>query len=247
MWPVIAGAALLAAGSATGVMSGKNASKAQKRAAQNAAEELRNSKAEAISYLQPYSQVGREALSPLTSLLLGKQYNASTGQFTSLTEDQRMSNFLQSPGYQFRLTQGLSAIEKSQIARGGNLSGGALKEITDYSQGVASDEYNNYLNSLFQAVGMGQAADTAKGNYALGAGADLSSLTYAGGMGDVNRYNNLANFGFGLAGIGAAAMMSGKGGAGGAAAGGASAAASQGGRYNSSYMTNSGMNSMGQQ
>jgi hypothetical protein len=46
------------------------------------------------------------------------------------------------PGYQFRLDQGLQALQRSQRATG--VTGGAqLKAINDYAQGSASQEYQN--------------------------------------------------------------------------------------------------------
>lgn len=47
------------------------------------------------------------------------------------------------PGYQFRLKQGQDAIERSAAARGGLLSGGTAKSLSDYNQGSASAEYGN--------------------------------------------------------------------------------------------------------
>lgn len=47
------------------------------------------------------------------------------------------------PGYQFRLQQGQQALERSAAARGGLLSGGFARNLTDYSQGMASQEYGN--------------------------------------------------------------------------------------------------------
>lgn len=45
------------------------------------------------------------------------------------------------PGYQFRLQQGQQALERSAAARGGLLSGRALKDTADFSQGLASQEF----------------------------------------------------------------------------------------------------------
>lgn len=53
------------------------------------------------------------------------------------------------PGYQFRLDQGKQAIERSAAASGGLLSGGTLKDLTDYEQGQASNEYSNVYNRAF--------------------------------------------------------------------------------------------------
>jgi hypothetical protein len=47
------------------------------------------------------------------------------------------------PSYRWRLQQGQQALERSAAARGGALSGGSLKDLTDYAQGAASQEYQN--------------------------------------------------------------------------------------------------------
>lgn len=47
------------------------------------------------------------------------------------------------PGYKFRMQQGQQAIERSAAAKGTLLTGGTLKDLTDYQQGTASQEYGN--------------------------------------------------------------------------------------------------------
>jgi hypothetical protein len=47
------------------------------------------------------------------------------------------------PGYQFRLQQGQEALERSGAARGVTNTGGTLKDILDYGQQAASQEYGN--------------------------------------------------------------------------------------------------------
>ena len=94
----------------------------------------------------PYQAVGSTAASGLNGALQNPfQFN--------LSED---------PGYQFRLAQGQKAIEQSAAARGGAVSGGALKALTQYGQGFASNEYQNafarhqqQLQNLFQGAGLG--------------------------------------------------------------------------------------------
>jgi hypothetical protein len=127
-----------------------------------------------------------------------------------------MSLFQQSPGYQFRLDEAMKAIQGSQAARGNLLSGGAMKELTQYSQGIASEEYNNQIDQLFKLAGMGQQADSSKANAAIGVGSDLAQSAYSGGMGNVNKYNNISNASFGMMGMSAKSMGGGAGGAGGA-------------------------------
>lgn len=50
------------------------------------------------------------------------------------------------PGYQFRLNQGMQALQNSAAARGGLLSGGTAKQLEQYGQDYASNEYGNVYN-----------------------------------------------------------------------------------------------------
>jgi hypothetical protein len=50
------------------------------------------------------------------------------------------------PGYGFRLSEGLKALERSAAARGGLLSGGTGKALTRYGQEMASQEFGNAFN-----------------------------------------------------------------------------------------------------
>ena len=85
------------------------------------------------------------------------------------------------PGYQFRLSEGIKALNSTAAARGGLISGAALKAATNYGQNAASQEYTNafnryqtsranILNPLQSLVGVGQTganqAQAASTNYA---------------------------------------------------------------------------------
>jgi len=50
------------------------------------------------------------------------------------------------PGYQFRLQQGTDALEKSAAAKGGFFSGQTGKDLTNYAQNLAAQEYQNAYN-----------------------------------------------------------------------------------------------------
>jgi hypothetical protein len=50
------------------------------------------------------------------------------------------------PGYQFRINQGLQALQNSAAARGKLLSGDTAKGLNDYAQNSASGEYGNVYN-----------------------------------------------------------------------------------------------------
>lgn len=85
-----------------------------------------------------------------------------------------MSDFQQDPGYQFRMDQGMKALQASAAARGGLLSGNTLQGITNYGQDYASNEYQNAynrfnnnqssrFNRLASLAGVGQTANAAVG------------------------------------------------------------------------------------
>ena len=73
------------------------------------------------------------------------------------------------PAYQFRLQQGMDSAMNSQAARGLQNSGGALKELTAYGQGMASQASDDDLDRQMrqwqanQAGGMGMANARAQG------------------------------------------------------------------------------------
>lgn len=57
-----------------------------------------------------------------------------------------MSQFQQDPGYAFRMSEGMKALERSAAARGGLMSGATMKGIQRYGQDLASQEYTNAFN-----------------------------------------------------------------------------------------------------
>lgn len=62
-------------------------------------------------------------------------------------------DMLNSPAYQFRVQQGQQGIERSAAARGLLRTGGTLKDIADYNQNFASNEYGNEFNRALQTFG----------------------------------------------------------------------------------------------
>lgn len=65
----------------------------------------------------------------------------------------------QDPSFQFRLKEGQKALERGAAARGTLLTGGTLKDLGDYSQGLASTEYANVDERRFRdwATGLDRA------------------------------------------------------------------------------------------
>lgn len=82
-----------------------------------------------------------------------------------------MDKFYTSPDYTFRLDEGLKALDRSAAARGQMLSGAHLKDMTRFSQGLASSEYGNYVNRLAALAGYNQVA----AGQATGLGANMAN------------------------------------------------------------------------
>ena len=80
------------------------------------------------------------------------------------------------PSYQFRLGEGMKALERTASARGGLISGGALKAAQRYGQDVASTEFGNAYNRLAGLAGVGQTATGAMGSAANQFGANAGNL-----------------------------------------------------------------------
>lgn len=65
------------------------------------------------------------------------------------------SAFHQDPGYQFALEQGQRSIDNSAAARGGLLSGGAVKAGARFATGLADQQYGSFYDRLLQSAGLG--------------------------------------------------------------------------------------------
>ncbi len=56
--------------------------------------------------------------------------------------------FEASPGFEFRQRRGEEAINRAAAARGRFFSGAAVEQLTEFSSGIASDEFNSFFNRL---------------------------------------------------------------------------------------------------
>jgi hypothetical protein len=100
-------------------------------ATQRGVQGINTATANANAGLNPYAQGGADAFTRLSDLV---------------TKGPGPVNIEEDPGYQFRLAEGAKALERSAAARGGALGGAAMKAMARYSQGVASQEYQNAWN-----------------------------------------------------------------------------------------------------
>lgn len=69
--------------------------------------------------------------------------NTSLGAPGSLAKPFSASDFTADPGYKFSVDQGTQALQRSAAAKGGLMSGAALKDLSTYAQGTAAQEYQS--------------------------------------------------------------------------------------------------------
>jgi hypothetical protein len=67
--------------------------------------------------------------------------------------------FKADPGYGFRLSEGQKTLDRSAAARGGLISGGALKAATRFGQDMGSQEYQNAFNRALTGYNTGVASE----------------------------------------------------------------------------------------
>ena len=123
---------------------------------------------------EPWRQAGQTALNALIPL---------STQYTPFGTQQ----FQQDPGYAFRLSEGQKALDRQAAARGGLISGAALKAAQRYGQEMGSQEYQNAfnryqaersarLNPLQSLAGVGQTAANTLGSAASQYGSNVGNL-----------------------------------------------------------------------
>jgi len=177
-----------------GAYSSNKASKTQAQAAQQGVDAQERMFERQVELQEPFRKAGEEALNKLIPL---------SSNYTPFG----MSQFQTDPGYAFRLSEGMKALDRTAAARGGLLSGATLKGAQRYGQDLGSQEYQNafnryqiernaQLNPLQSLAGVGQTAtNTLTGaagqmgqNYATGYGnvANAKASGYVGGANALN-------------------------------------------------------------
>lgn len=114
-----------------GIASNK-AAKTQAGAADRAADLQMAQFERQVELQEPWRKAGEQALNKLIPLTDYQQFG--------------MQQFQQDPGYGFRMSEGMKALERSAAARGGLMSGAAMKGIQRFGQDLASQEYQNAFN-----------------------------------------------------------------------------------------------------
>jgi hypothetical protein len=120
----------------------------------------------------PWRETGEDSLNMLANYMGFPGSGPKTSQSGSLMRNFSMKDYQADPGYAFRLSEGMKALDRSAASRGGLLSGATLKGAQQYGQDMASQEYQNaynryqsnqtnQFNRLGQIAGVGQTANNA--------------------------------------------------------------------------------------
>lgn len=134
---IIAGAATIG-GALISSSASKNAANAQIASGDRALAEQARQYDQSRSDFAPWREAGGKAIGQLSDMLQ-PGYDHTT-----------------SPGYQFRFGEGQRAVESSAASRGMLMSGGTLKDLTRFGQGVAADDFNDQFNRTASVAQGGQ-------------------------------------------------------------------------------------------
>jgi len=184
----------------------KKAAKAQAAAAEADRQLQRELYYDTIARQEPFRQAGLTTQAELLRQM-GLTGDAASQGYGNLLRDFTMSDYEADPGYAFRLQEGLKGLDRQAAARGGMISGAALKAAQRYGQEMGSQEYQNAYNRYNQnranrynmltgqqAVGQqatGQQQQAA-GQYGTAAGNALQAAGAARASGYMGQANALA-------------------------------------------------------
>jgi hypothetical protein len=186
----------------------RSAANTQADAANRATDLQQQNLAKTRESLQPFINTGYDAQTSLRNLL-GLGTPTDNGTYGSLSKpfDAQAFEQYKDPGYQFQLQQGQQALQNSQAAQNGVLSGAALKDLIGFNQGMANTAYQNAYTRfadqrdttykrLADLLGIGENAAAGVGNMGVQAmnniGNTLTSGAAAQAAGTVGQANALS-------------------------------------------------------
>jgi len=207
----VAAAGIVAGGSLLGGLFGssgaKKAAKAQLQAAREANALQERMFNQQVALQEPFRQAGLTTQAELLRQF-GLGGDAASQGYGNMLRDFSAEDFQADPGYAFRLQEGLKGMDRQAAARGGLISGAALKAAQRYGQEMGSQEYQNAYNRYNQNRGtrynmltgqqaVGQSATNAQtqaaGSYGQQAGQtlmDMGNARASGYMGSANAWSN---------------------------------------------------------
>ena len=177
-----AGASLI--GGAMASSAASKAAKTQAKSADKATELQKQMYEEGVVRQKPFYEAGLTGQNRLMDIL-GLSDRTTAEGYGSAMRPFGMSDFQADPGYAFRMKEGLKGLDQQAAARGGLISGNALRAAQAFGQELGSQEYQNaynryqtnranVLNPLQSLLGQAQSTANTLGtsgqNYATNAG-----------------------------------------------------------------------------
>lgn len=212
----LAGPAASLIGGAVSANAAEDAAEQQQQSARDALALQERMFNKTVELNEPFRQVGVKSINRLGDLT-GVSGNTGAEGYGDLTRKFDMqTDYLEDPGYQFRLSEGNKALTRQLTAGGQLYSGRALKDTTAYNSGMASQEFGNAydrwrtqqgdtFNRLSALSGTGQVATGAVSNAGANygnAGASLitgaGNAKAAGTVGQANAWGNALNQGLSM-------------------------------------------------
>jgi hypothetical protein len=198
-WSSLIAAAASLGSAIIGSNAAKSASQQQSEALQQAAQTQSGATDAQLALLREMYQTTRADQAPWR--------DAGTNALAAMMQAAGPT-YTQSPGYDFRMSEGIRAIDNAATARGMLGSGARDKALLRFGQGLAADDYNTWFNRLAGLAGTGQTATNATAasgqNFANNAAAatgqgatnlaniygQQGNVAAAGTIGQANAYNN---------------------------------------------------------
>jgi hypothetical protein len=107
------------------------------------------------------------------------------------------SNFLNMPGYQFAVEQGTRAAQREAAAMGNAGNSGTAIAIGNQITGTAMQDYNNYINQLYQGAGLGSTANQNLQGANLQTAGNIEQLGMNSGLAQAGVYTGIGTLGMG--------------------------------------------------
>lgn len=162
----------------------------------------------ALAQLQPYANLNLSNVQRLSDMVRSGQFNTDpmnyqfSGQAPTYNQGQFSYNQYADPGAQFRMSQGLKAIEGSAAAKGNQLSSTTMQALQKYGSDLASQEYTNAYSRYVQGealnqnlYGMNLGEFQKSRQYGLDQAQQNWQTDYLGNQAGFNQMNTLANYG----------------------------------------------------
>ena len=148
-WSFIVPAAVSLFGASKQASAAKDAAAATQAATDQATQLQREMYQQTREDQAPYRQAGYNALAEMqrTAGNVPGAFKFGAGDYQA------------DPGYAFRLSEGQKALDRQAAARGGLISGGALKAATRYGQDMGSQEFGNAFNRALTSYNTGVASE----------------------------------------------------------------------------------------